>query len=1009
MANYNLTNQEIRNSFQQLGQLSGSVEGGVSGYAVLDGTGSRATTLHVTASNSTSAVSASYAVTASFALNGGGGTVDTGSLLVTSSAVNDTITFTKGDGSTYTNVINNVSASLSTQEIFINAKNVQGVTIPKGTVVHSSGVTGENVNITTASFDDSSLMPAIGITQTDINAGAVGEVVISGRLKGIDTSGLIAGANVYVGGQGALIATKPFYPALVQNIGVASKIDGTDGEIIVMGAGRSNDLPNIQSGYAWVGDANGQPQAVATSSFGGGAAFPFTGNAQITGSLVVSGSGLSSGDDVFLLGFPRTGGSSLQGVIRSTVDDGLHFYGNKAFNNGANTFGGGQIYIESGPVNIGSAGTPVNFKFENGSAITASNGTLPISGNIEQDGYHLINGATPSLQINTLDGGGTPNVNMFQNYSGSAAKFANITIADLGGVEPLPTLLGRFANATPFGGVGAGSFTVLAGGGGGGEFNHWAFVMDQTSDIKVLKELAMRQGANITGSLDVSGAITASNASFQSASIGHLQTITGSATIIGDQYIILNADSPTQRFAGVQVYDSGSGLTGSFEWDSVDDNWIQVETGGSSAGMLTGPSGSKGSEVYPTAGNLIKGTGNHTVVDSIISDNGATATINGDARVTGTTQLDSTLNFSNFVDIKQQAVNILTGSASNLKLRSDNFTITDISNDVYANFDNNVVDIKKDTKITGSLDITGSLSANLEEISSGDFDYRIPTISGSGADVKFVDVKWSPRVNSADGKTYFGQIVNGNFSPAIEVTGSYDATGAVSANNLTAKGGQVYVGDSSTGTATTSVNMYGDYSGSAVRFNSINFTDVSGTYPGPPVAFFGAFSGPIAGNTAGDPFALMAGGAVAGENANWGIMMDQSGDIKTLKKMSIRQGADITGSLAIDGQVTGGVTSLAIASTTASMDFNDGNFFNLTLANGVDTHLDATNIAAGQTITLTVTNNATAAGTLSFSPDFKFAGGSAPTVTAATNAVDILTFVTTDATNVYGTGLLNFS
>ena len=110
-----------------------------------------------------------------------------------------------------------------------------------------------------------------------------------------------------------------------------------------------------------------------------------------------------------------------------------------------------------------------------------------------------------------------------------------------------------------------------------------------------------------------------------------------------------------------------------------------------------------------------------------------------------------------------------------------------------------------------------------------------------------------------------------------------------------------------------------------------------------------------------------------------------------------------------NSQVTGGVTSLAIASTTASMDFTDGNFFTLTLANGVDTHLDATNVSAGQTITLTVTNNATAAGTLSFSPDFKFAGGTAPTVTAAVDAVDILTFVTTDATDVYGTGLLNFS
>ena len=48
------------------------------------------------------ATSASYALTASFALNGGGGgTVNTGSLLTTASVSLNTITFTKGDSSTF--------------------------------------------------------------------------------------------------------------------------------------------------------------------------------------------------------------------------------------------------------------------------------------------------------------------------------------------------------------------------------------------------------------------------------------------------------------------------------------------------------------------------------------------------------------------------------------------------------------------------------------------------------------------------------------------------------------------------------------------------------------------------------------------------------------------------------------------------------------------------------------------------------------------------------------------
>jgi hypothetical protein len=48
---------------------------------------------------------------------------------------------------------------------------------------------------------------------------------------------------------------------------------------------------SLQQGYVWVGDATGKTTTVATSSFGGGgAAFPYTGSAQITGSLGITGS-----------------------------------------------------------------------------------------------------------------------------------------------------------------------------------------------------------------------------------------------------------------------------------------------------------------------------------------------------------------------------------------------------------------------------------------------------------------------------------------------------------------------------------------------------------------------------------------------------------------------------------------------------------------------------------------------------------------------------------------------
>jgi hypothetical protein len=94
----NLTNLYISESFQYLIQVSGS--------ELQTGLGTTLTgSLLITASR------ADLATTASYALNAGA-TVSTSSLLVTASAVASTITFTKGDGSTF-NVIVSQSGSVA--------------------------------------------------------------------------------------------------------------------------------------------------------------------------------------------------------------------------------------------------------------------------------------------------------------------------------------------------------------------------------------------------------------------------------------------------------------------------------------------------------------------------------------------------------------------------------------------------------------------------------------------------------------------------------------------------------------------------------------------------------------------------------------------------------------------------------------------------------------------------------------------------------------------------------
>ena len=113
-------------------------------------------------------------------------------------------------------------------------------------------------------------------------------------------------------------------------------------------------------------------------------------------------------------------------------------------------------------------------------------------------------------------------------------------------------------------------------------------------------------------------------------------------------------------------------------------------------------------------------------------------------------------------------------------------------------------------------------------------------------------------------------------------------------------------------------------------------------------------------------------------------------------------------SLTIKGQVIGDVNSITIASTTGSIDCSTGNFFDLTLAATVDTHLVTTNITAGQTISLFLKQDPTTAGTISFSSDFLFEGGTAFTASTGLGAKDVMTFIS-DGVSLFATGLKNFS
>lgn len=179
----------------------------------------------------------------------------TASLVTTASVANDTITFTKGDGATFPIVIDNVSHSLEANDLVITVKNVSGGSLSAGTAVHAVGVTGENLEVVTASADDPNSMPAVAVLSETIENNAAGTAIISGRIIGINTSTLVAGSPVYVNNEGLLTATKPTGSSLIQNIGVCVKVNVSEGEVIIQGAGRANAVPNLLDNQIFFGTA----------------------------------------------------------------------------------------------------------------------------------------------------------------------------------------------------------------------------------------------------------------------------------------------------------------------------------------------------------------------------------------------------------------------------------------------------------------------------------------------------------------------------------------------------------------------------------------------------------------------------------------------------------------------------------------------------------------------------------------------------------------------------------
>ena len=152
-----------------------------------------------------------------------------------------------------------------------------------------------------------------------------------------------------------------------------------------------------------------------------------------------------------------------------------------------------------------------------------------------------------------------------------------------------------------------------------------------------------------------------------------------------------------------------------------------------------------------------------------------------------------------------------------------------------------------------------------------------------------------------------------------------------------------------------------------------------------------------------NPFTASINSYTASINTKWATIGLLTGSYSTT-------GSNVfTGSQTITGSVLGNVNALTITSNTASMNLVNGNFFTLTLVSGSTTQLAASNIKAGQTINLLISQPSVGTGSLSYNSTFKFTPGNQYTASVSSSYQDILTFITFDNSNIYASAIKNLS
>jgi hypothetical protein len=170
---------------------------------------------------------------------------------------------------------------VSAGNVTIWAKKGSAGTIDKGCPVYITGFDNDIHEVELANASTGSTMPVIGFTAEDFDNSGIYPLITFGKLSGIDTTSATTVVNPFgetwevndvlymAKTDGGLTKFRPAgSDTKIQRIAKVLNVGTTNGQIFIFNTARTAGLPNLTTGYLWVGNGDDLPQEVIRTDVG---------------------------------------------------------------------------------------------------------------------------------------------------------------------------------------------------------------------------------------------------------------------------------------------------------------------------------------------------------------------------------------------------------------------------------------------------------------------------------------------------------------------------------------------------------------------------------------------------------------------------------------------------------------------------------------------------------------------------------------------------------------------